>query len=293
MASYKILSIDGGGIKGVLATSVLQRLHDEFGVDIKADLYAGTSTGGIISLLLAQGKLSVSEIGDMYLKRGHEIFKKNWWAPLTVTGAKYKNTALEKLLQGMLGSDTVLGDLPGGVLVSSFKLCDGDGWTPRFFTNVPAAGEDCMLKAVDVALCTSAAPTYFPSHNGHVDGGVAANNPTMCAIALAAKNGVPLKDIRVLSLGCGDFRPCIKGDINWGFARWGANLVPLFFGGLDRIPDYQARAILGDDHYLRINPRLTDDHGMDEPSWAPALQELGQHTILPTNTGAWIQECWQ
>lgn len=291
MSKFKIISIDGGGIKGTLAISLLERLSKEFGFTPAADLYSGTSTGGIIALALAQGRLTLADIGDLYLRRGSEIFSKNWLAPLTLSGSKYHNRGLQKVLTDVYGPATVLGELPKRVLIPSFKLCDDSGWSPRFFDNFNPKSPDAFERVVDVAMATSAAPTFFPSHRGYVDGGMAANNPSMCAVALALKHGVPLTDITVLSVGTGDFRPCIDGDVNWGYAGWGKKIVPLFFGGLDRIPDYQVKQLLGE-RYLRINPELDDDHGMDNADWAPELYRLGQTVPLGDGVGKWIAEHW-
>ena len=232
---FRILSLDGGGIRGVLTARLLERLQEgkpDF-LD-KVDLFAGTSTGGLLALGLAYG-LKPEDCRKLYEQYGQEIFKRSPLGILSdIFNAKYKNDRLAARLQEQFGDRATLGDLANQgkyVLISSFDLDNGPDnrqgirmWKPKFFHNLDAADLDFKEKVVAVALRTSAAPTYFPIYDGYVDGGVVANNPSMCALAQALdpKTGrQELTDIVLLSVGTG-LNPKIVEEMNagWGLSHW-------------------------------------------------------------------------
>jgi patatin-like phospholipase/acyl hydrolase len=109
---------------------------------------------------------------------------------------------------------------------------------------------------VDVALYTSAAPTYFPTYRGYVDGGVVSNNPSMCAVAQALEPTTgkqKLRDIRVLSMGTGYNPKYITAENeDWGFIEWAPHLISLMLEGSMGLADYQCRQLL-ETHYQRVN----------------------------------------
>lgn len=219
LALRKILSIDGGGIRGVFPAAFLAAIEDTLPNPIGSyfDLITGTSTGGIIAIGLAMG-LSAKEILALYEERGPEIFEQDKGGGRglfrkarrnvhgAVLGPKYDPTALRKALIDTLG-DRRLGEARTRLMVPA--------WHPQtrrvyiFKTAHHARLEtDYLSLAVDAALATSAAPTYFPQHVtedevGLVDGGVWANNPTGYAVAEAIGTlEWPKDDIRVLSVSC-------------------------------------------------------------------------------------------
>ncbi|EQD39447.1 patatin family protein, partial [mine drainage metagenome] len=171
MATYRILSFDGGGLRGVVTAALLQRLQ-RARPDLLADvaLMAGTSTGGLIALGLRRG-LTPGALGEMYLQRGAEIFAADLWRRLrsvgTLAGARYPATARERVLRELLGADTRLDQLDGAVLISAFDLDPETSdpawrnWKPKLFHNLPGSDSDGALLAWRVAMATSAAPTYF------------------------------------------------------------------------------------------------------------------------------------
>ncbi len=185
---YRILSFDGGGIRGLVTLAMLKKIQDAAPRLIsQADLVAGTSTGGIIALGLAAGK-TVDELISLYLDNGDKIFDDSWLDNIVdlggISGADYDQVNLKKILENSFGSLKLEG-LAKKVLIPSFDLDNEHEdpkkrtWKPIFFHNFPGDDSDGDETLVDVALCTSAAPTYFPSHNGYIDGGVVANNPSM------------------------------------------------------------------------------------------------------------------
>ena len=211
---FRILSNDGGGIRGIFPAAILATLERDYlggqRVGDYFDLIAGTSTGGIIALGLAAG-LSAPEIEGMYLDEGHLVF------PTTrrgITGAlrrfiraRYDRKALDALLQERVGGKT-LRESKYRLLVPATEGENGEVWvykTPHH-PDYRLDGDTLMHT---VAAATSAAPTFFaPFHRGgytYFDGGIWANNPTMAALveALSCFDVRP-ENVRILSIGCGD-----------------------------------------------------------------------------------------
>lgn len=122
---------------------------------------------------------------------------------------------------------------------------------------------------MDVVIRSSAAPVYFPVYQGYVDGGVAAINPSTCALAQAFHEG--FLDIRLLSLGTGNNPRWLDAqDEDWGIAQWGLNLVNMVMDGGGEVADYQCRQILRD-QYFRMQPQMPRPIGLDD--WQ-ATEEL-------------------
>lgn len=313
MSKYRILALDGGGIRGVLTATILERLEAECpGFLSKINLFAGTSTGGILALGLASG-LTPADIRGLYEASASQVFMTR---PLRFLiekfdqflekfdqfyEADYRHQPLAQALSNQFGSKT-LGELEKHVLITSFDLDDGGvhdyprRWQPKIFNNF-GEDPDCAQRVVDVALYTSAAPSYFPIYQGFVDGGVIANNPSMCALAQAIRKGAKggnqvTKNIRLLSLGTG-INPThleVQEDKgNWGYVQWligeeleaaeikaieritgqtitrkamfGA-LVKLMLEGNVALADYQCKQILRN-KYRRFDPLLKSAIDLD------------------------------
>ncbi|TXE13472.1 CBASS cGAMP-activated phospholipase [Algoriphagus aquimarinus] len=218
---FKILSIDGGGIKGLYSASILARLEEKAGVKSGDcfDMICGTSTGGLIALGLAN-EMSANDLVELYLKNGKGIFptaenRQLRWiqrkiiqvATQTFFWGKFGNKNLKKILESTFG-ETTLGQLQNLVLIPSFNLTSG---MPRTFKFPHKEGDffmDKNIKLVDAALATSAAPTYFPIHSIDdtlfIDGGVWANNPSLCGLLEAIKyfvgEGKEYSHVEILSI---------------------------------------------------------------------------------------------
>ena len=190
MAKYRVLSIDGGGIRGLVTTVIMQRLAAEAGLGSfldKVDLIAGTSTGGLVALGIARG-LDLDEIRGLYEFDGPKIFDDSWLDDLLdlgkLRGADYKTAPMRRVFKRVLGETTTLGQLEKQVLITAFDLDNEHSdenkrmWKPKLFHNFPGPKNDRKELAYKVGLYTAAAPTYFPSVDGYIDGGVYANNPT-------------------------------------------------------------------------------------------------------------------
>lgn len=209
---FRILSLDGGGVRGAYSASVLKEIEEGTGRRIvdHFDLIAGTSTGGIIAIALGLG-LSAAEIVEFYRTHSGEIFPatgvhqrlgsrvRQFFAP------KYHGRALEKALKGVFG-DKLLGDSTCRLVIPSYDAIAGDVhvFKTRHTSRVL---QDHKRRAVEVALATSAAPTFLPMSSSSwgqkfLDGGVWANCPsTLAVLEAAAVVGVPLTSIHLLSIG--------------------------------------------------------------------------------------------
>jgi uncharacterized protein len=293
MGYYHILSLDGGGIRGVLTAVLLGRLESAcLGFLDKVDLVAGTSTGGILALGLAAG-LPPETMRDLYANSGSKIFSENFWNEVRdlnkLIAADYSPKPLAKALLKSIG-DQKLADLKKRVLVSSFDLDNAPvkpgavrTWKPKFFQNFPGPDSDGNEKVIDVALRTSAAPTYFPIYQGYIDGGVVANNPSMCAVAQAlnAETGhQDLEHISVLSVGTGTVPTTLpEQNSSWGLVQWAPHLIGLMLDGGSGLADYQCKQVLGV-RYLRINPVLPRPISLDAYAEVPYLEQVAQDLPL-------------
>jgi patatin-like phospholipase/acyl hydrolase len=307
MPAYHILSLDGGGIRGIFSARVLERLEQSLpGFLGTLDLLAGTSTGGIIALGLAAG-MPPAQLVRLYRDEGSKIFDDSWLDSLrdlgNLSGAKYDNTNLHEILTREFDGRAVstLDDLARRVLIPTFDLDDGQDprrnpdkprtWKPKFFHNYPGPDSDGAELIVDVAMRTSAAPTYFPTYGRFVDGGVVANDPSMAALAQALNDqtgGQELREIRLLSIGTGINPTYIAGaDHDWGYAQWARPIITLMMDGVMGVAVYECTQILGN-RYHRVNCVFDQPIPLDDYQKADSLIGYADSLDL-TETIAWVQ----
>jgi uncharacterized protein len=308
---YRILRLDGGGLRGVFTARLLARLEEAVsGWLAPVDLIAGTSTGGILALGLAAG-LSPEALVALYRDHGAAIFDDSWLDDLQdlggLSGAQYDHRQLKRILTRIFEQECQvvrLVDLGPHVLIPSFDLDDrGDPrrppekprtWKPKCFHNYPGADADGQERIVDVALRTSAAPTYFPSYEGYIDGGVVANNPAMAAVAQALHPDTghqPLADLRLLSVGTGANPTYMAGrELDWGYAQWAQPLIELMSDGVMGVADYQCRQILGD-HYHRLSRFLEEAIPLDAYANVATLLRQADATDIADSV-AWLRQQW-
>jgi patatin-like phospholipase/acyl hydrolase len=213
---FRILSIDGGGIRGVFPAAYLAEIEKRFlgGASIADhfDMIAGTSTGGIIALALAHG-MTAQQALNIYVERGERIFpissgvRKLAKLARWIFKPKHDQSVLKGELLRIFG-DKVLDASTKRLVIPSFEGLHGEPFlykTPHH----PDYQKDRHKKFAHVALHTTAAPSYYPAvdDDGYImiDGGIWANNPVMNAVvdALACYD-VPRESIRVLSIGTGE-----------------------------------------------------------------------------------------
>ena len=308
MTKYRILSLDGGGIRGLLSLVLLQRLEESVpGWLHDVDLLAGTSTGGIIALGLAHG-LPLAELRKLYEEKGKAIFDDSWLDNLkdlgSVIGAQYQNKNLTKELRRIFG-ETTLKDLKKRVLIPAFDLDNEKPdpaarcWSPKFFHNFPGTDSDGDQLAYKVALYTSAAPTYFQAVDGFVDGGVVANNPSMAALAQtqdhrALKHAPEHNQIALLSIGTGQSLMRIeKKNLDWGQAQWIKPLLSILMDGVMGVADFQCRQILGKS-YFRLAPVFPPDKviALDAVDRIPDLVEFAESVDI-SSAVEWLDATWK
>lgn len=306
MNRYRILCLDGGGIRGFITARLLQRLQEEHpGWLAKVDLIAGTSTGGLLALALASGK-SPAQMCELYSEAGATIFEDSLLDDVKdlgrLVGADYDTEPLQALLEKVFGT-LRLGDLETKVAIPAFDLDNQAeapqvrSWKPKIFHNFDGIDSDADHAVSRVALYTSAAPTYFPSVDGFIDGGVFANNPSLVALAQAIdqKNHqherAELEEVVLLSVGTGSAPNYIEGDaLDWGLTQWGSHLVDMLIDGVTGVSDYQCRQLLGD-RYKRIQVRLNEPIELDDPSQIERMQQIAAEHRL-TETRRWLEQHW-
>lgn len=293
---FRILSLDGGGIKGVFTAAFLAELErraDRPTADL-FDLIVGTSTGGILAIGLAADHRA-EKLVDLYAKRGREIFPPLPW-PFSMLRlakgflfARYDATCLRNVLIETLGENLRLADIQSTRLcIQAFDAFHGEVFvykTPHH----PDYHLDGPMRLLDVAMATSAAPSYFmPQVNqeGYVmaDGGVWANNPIMVGIVEAySAFDVPFGRIKVLSIGCGDtHRPIgFMGRHMGGMLPWAGVIFTAM-----RLQSHsalgQAKQLLGSGNLLRVDVEEASAAAIAMDDWQRAQKELlplGETTV--------------
>lgn len=289
----RVLSIDGGGIRGIVPATVLAALEERTGRPVCElfDLIGGTSTGGILALALTRPgpdgpRWTAAEIVDLYVQEGPRIFSRSLGKRITsvegLLDERYSNAPLREVLERYLGEATVDQALTG-VFVTAYDL---QARKPKFFKSWR---EDAGVLMSVAAEATAAAPTYFePVAVGDaalIDGGVFAGNPAMCAYAEAVRLR-PGAQTTLVSLGTGSqTRPIpLTQARGWGVLEWARPIIDVVFDGSSDAVDYQLEHVLGD-RYIRLQTRLdaaNDD--MDDASARnlAALQATGR-TLVAEN----------
>lgn len=301
----RILSIDGGGVRGIVpcvwlthVERVLRRLGSPT-VGAAFDLMAGNSTGAIIVAGLAAGK-APQEIAVLYEQASRAIFPQ---APRRVlsrarriatqglSAPKFDGRALDRVLQLVFGERT-LADLEPPVLIPAY---DTIRRTPVFFRSDDPAHR--ALAVWEVCRASSAAPGYFPAHRMRVDGremslidgGVFANNPVLCAIDAALARlgpGARTRDLALLSLGTGHGPYPIRIDQaqRWGAVQWAMPILDIVFDANTENYDRIARRLLGDG-YLRLQVELAPGRQLLDDASDEQMRDLRQraldHLLLP------------
>lgn len=290
----RVLSIDGGGIRGIIPALVLADLERRTGRRTWElfDLVAGTSTGGILACALTlPGEVrSADELVKLYVEEGPAIFARPLVREVsTLRGLaeeRYADGGLVDALRRYLG-DARLRDARRDVLVTSYDL---EAREPFFFKSWREdSGADA--RAADAARATAAAPTYFEPllltvggrRRSLVDGGVFATNPAMCAYA-EARRLRPDEDVRLVSLGTGRLtRPIRHADAaSWGLVQWVRPVLDVVFDGVADTVEYQLRQLLGDERTHRFQIELegaSDDLDDASPGNLDALVSLGRELV--------------
>ena len=281
----RILTIDGGGIKGVFPASFLATVEDSIKDNVANyfDLIVGTSTGGIIALGLGLG-LSAKELLAFYEEHGPTIFKGNrglrWLRWLGTS--KYSKTPLENALKSCFG-DKRLGDSKKRLVIPSLNLENGEVHIYKT-AHHPRLETDYKESAVDVAMATASAPTYFPTHRSIagiplIDGGLWANNPVgMSVVEAITLLDWPRDSLKVLSLGCTTepLNVNLGRKIPLGRSYWAFKLLDVFMHVQSHASLGTALLLAGHDNVRRIDKDVSEGKfGLDKTKEIDSLKGLG------------------
>jgi len=303
MTKFKVLSLDGGGVRGYLSILILEkiekalnrRLNEEKPIGERFDLIIGTSTGGIIAAGLSIHK-SAQEIRKLYEKMMSKIFIS---ISKGINKPKYSHSTLKKLLKEIL-QDKTLNDVKTHLCITSVDVATSK---PKFFKSpyLEIYHQRADEKLVDIALATSAAPIFFPLVNTTyanflADGGLIANNPSMIGVMEGYKVTKDFNKIRLLSIGTGEIGKMPynvkKIEKYGGILSWALNkspqeimsilikkeivipLIEVLINSQSKLINYQLETLLKEEHYLRINPILTQDISLDEVEKIDILKNL-------------------
>lgn len=291
---FRILSLDGGGIKGIFPAAVLTGLEREHlqgkSIGDYFDLIAGTSTGGILALGLGAG-MTAGEILRMYLEEGHRVFPSRERGlagrARRLVSAQYDRGPLDELLKQRLGEKT-LRESRHRLLIPSTEGRNGEVWvfkTPHH----PDYRLDGDTRMSSVASATSAAPTYFTLFEQagytYLDGGVWANNPTMAALVEALSCfTIRREDVRILSIGCGEhpFQITEGQARRSGMVHWrGVIAVAMHLQSVTAVN--QAGLLIGRDRVTRLD-RPDGREPIDLDDWAKAKD------LLPGEAGEVVRD---
>lgn len=285
-----VLAVDGGGIRGLIPALLLADMEAEAGLPIASlfDLIAGTSTGGLLTLGLSkpdpgapgQPQYSAAEIADLYRIEGPRIFSrsllKRLWSVGNLLDEKYSDDGLNDVLRRYLG-EVRLKEALTNVLVTAYALEERRSYFFKSERARRAIDHDVLMR--EAARATAAAPTYFEPARLYapprtlIDGGVYANNPTMCAFVEARTLFPEAERFLVVSLGTGEQEEPIpfRKAKDWGLVEWARPLFDVVLDGVSDTVDYQMRTLLNPrgatPQYIRFQIRLDGASGdLDDAS---------------------------
>jgi hypothetical protein len=281
----RILSIDGGGIKGVFPASFLATVEGVVGHNIADyfDLIVGTSTGGIIALGLGLG-LSASEMLEFYEKYGPSIFAghRRWRGMRSLGFVKYDRAPLEFALNEVFG-ERKIGESRKRLVIPSLNAETNEVHIWKT-SHHPRFQLDYKCKVVEAALATAAAPTFFPTYRADsgiplIDGGMWANNPvTVGVVEAIGILGWPREDLRVLSLGCTTAALNMKWALSRfaGKLRWANKVADVFMAAQESSAVGMAQHLVTDrNNVVRISPSVGTRYELDDFRGISNIRGLG------------------
>lgn len=252
---FKILSIDGGGIKGLYSSTIIEHFEEQFDCNISDyfDMICGTSTGGILALGLSLN-LKAHEISKLYKEEGPKIFPNQnsilaWFKQMLISG-KYSNVELRKALEDTFQEKTI-GESNCLLCIPSYSVTEAKNTVFKYDHEENELSRDNETKYVDVALATSAAPTYLPmiqlsgyDNNQFIDGGIWANNPSLVgmieALTYFVGEGKEFDEIKILSISSLNKTSGEQTGLNnnRSFRHWRQNLIETMMTSQANFNDY-------------------------------------------------------
>ncbi len=281
--TYKILCIDGGGIRGVFSLEILKMLEEDLGKNLfqSFDCFSGTSTGALIVSALVKG-FHPRELIHFYTIFGRKIFPKR--RKSVTEEAKYNQDFLQTILKATLSDKTTFADFEKHLIIPACVLNHSldNRWGVEIYDNFNLEKAK-KWNLVDISLRSSAAPIYFPSYQNYIDGGIYALNPSLLALSRSIDPegaNKKIEDLKILSIGSGINPTGIKGEVNWGLDKWMSAdpkladypLISLITDIGATIPNYPLEQILRE-RYLRINTTFPEPVEIDDPSKISLLRK--------------------
>jgi len=313
MKKVRILSIDGGGIRGILPGIVLKKIEEKLQIKENNpnlrlsdmfDFMAGTSTGGILTLAYLvpddsqppRAKLTAERAVSLYLERGDEIFDVSLWQKIKSKGGvsdeKYDAAELEEALDDTFGQ-LKLSDLLKPCIISSYDIRKGK---PHFFKQSRSTQDSYNFKVKDVARATSAAPTYFEAariKNAQgapfplIDGGVFVNNPALAAYSECRTmkfdqraTNPTAKDMMIVSIGTGSESKQYeyKKAKDWGAIGWIKPVIEIMMSGNAQTVHYHLTQI-----FDTLSEADKQDYYRIEPEIVHADSEMDNGSVENLN----------
>ncbi|BAS55237.1 patatin [Leptolyngbya boryana NIES-2135] len=288
--AFKILAIDGGGIRGLYAAYILKRIHEELGIVFSKhfDLIIGTSTGSIIASALAIN-YPIEKVVMLYEVEGKKIFSPNSFSLNGLYKSKYSRRYLEKILNKALGNKTLSDVQDTRLVIPATDIANGQVFVFKS-SYLDEFIRDKNTKIVDAILASCSAPTYFdPSRVDNyllVDGGLWANNPALVGLIEAiGKLKIDKDQVKILSVGTGIGHRYyeIDGaeDRKWGLSNgWqGSKLVDTILNLQSISSENMVKLVLRDDQYLRLNFNSDVKLAMDSLSILDSLKSKADQTF--------------
>ena len=330
MKKVRILSLDGGGMRGIIPATIVEYIENKLIEKTKNpnariadyfDIIVGTSTGGILSCFyltpnpekgknLPNAKYTAAQALEFYSKKGYSIFnkskRKSWFGfRQLVNSTQYKPQIIENIFKEEFGN-LKMNELLKPCTVTTYDMASKSSF---FFSSKETEKKKRDFYVRDVVRSTSAAPTYFSPAKiknlatnkkmVNIDGGVFANNPTMCAYAecrdtnFEQKNNPSAKDMLILSIGTGGGQfglPKVETSREWGVINWAKSIPEIMMDGSIDTVDYQMKHLFATldkefiKNYKRIDVPLdkrtySSDMADASPENIDALKKAGKETL--------------
>ena len=308
---FRILSLDGGGLRGIIPVLVIKEIERRTGKPITEsfDMIAGTSTGALIACGLAvsddgiKPKYTINDIEKIYTERGNDIFPNKNWLKSFISGItslkkpKYSANGLQKVLEELLGEKRI-SDCVKPIFVTTFDLYNNEALLFKYRQAITEPARNARL--LDICRATSAAPTYLPAYKFVynekqricVDGGIYMNNPAMGALVEITKfhkdkpyniESLYLDDITILSIGTGHYSSEIAREKveSFGLLDWATNITDVMMQAENQTTTYQAEEFTSQGNFLRINIDIDDPKFAD---MADSSRETREYLIRQVNS---------
>ncbi|KAL7721809.1 phospholipase A2 [Entamoeba marina] len=298
---YRIISLDGGGVRVILQVVILKRLYEKYPSLFKStQMFCGCSASSFIIGCLAMG-YSINPLPTMVQHILTKAFSQS--GKLSIFNNKYEPSFL-KYFAEMAFSDLPLSEVPKHIAIPSLLIDNGPECprrcvNSRVFTNVfsnsNSENDNSKEKVADVCLRSAAAPSYFPPYQNYVDGALVDNQPIGVTLPLIiGEEGIVNKeDIVCLSIstGTGPNEYINSKNIgNGGWGNWAMNIANTFLYAGNSRSENICKSLLGK-RYKRVNPILKTNIKIDDVGSIEKIKKIGYECDL-TDVEKWLNEYW-